>query len=211
VRDHNLFREPVHIDVKKTIRVPAPAVFRSEATNEEVEVLPLVRNRSRDWPVGGWTTYYDPDFERLPYLEYLCGGLNVRAPNAAAVWRQGNLLHFAFAQSPAEMNETGQALLLNAIVYISRFADDRPFVTLTSSGPWARTRVGNIITNEHSDLKSLSQWLSPSTYAKVKDKDRATCRAWFNEAGGYLDPLAKKRGVPTSELRGSRRASDGGF
>lgn len=33
---------------------------------------------------------------------------------------------------------------------------------------------------------------------------------FFTETGGYvwrLDPLAQKRGVPTAELRGSRRAS----
>ena len=42
-------------------------------------------------------------------------------PCLAAVaygWRQGNLLHFGFEQSPAELNQNGRALLVNAIVYI---------------------------------------------------------------------------------------------
>ena len=55
------------------------------------------------------------------------------------VWEPGKipsrfdlLLHFGFEQSPAEMNEAGQRLLLNSIAYISRFTEDRPIAVTPS-------------------------------------------------------------------------------
>jgi hypothetical protein len=62
----------------------------------------------------------------------MCGGENSKTPRAAAIWRQGNLLHFGFQQSPAEMNESGQRLLLNSIAYISQFTEDRPIAVTPS-------------------------------------------------------------------------------
>ena len=63
----------------------------------------------------GWCSYYY-EFADVPEAEYFCGGINEKTPRASAVWRQGNLLHFGFEQSPVELNATGRALLVNAIV-----------------------------------------------------------------------------------------------
>ena len=46
-----------------------------------------------------------------PEVEILCGGINDKTARAAGLWRQGNLLHFGFEQSPAELNETGRVML----------------------------------------------------------------------------------------------------
>lgn len=139
----------------------------------------------------GWCTYAD-DFDGLPDLEYFCGGINDKTPTAAALWRQGNLLHFGFEQSPFEMNAVGRALLLNAIAYISRFTEDRP-IALTPSvfaGPAPRWRgsVAKMIRLESRELKDLEHYLAPPLFAALKGKDRAACQAWFDGAAAYLYP-----------------------
>ena len=65
--------------------------------------------------------------------------MNHKTPTAAGLWRQGNLLHFGFDQSPAEMNDNGRQMLLNAIAYISSFSQDRPIAITPSvfAGPVA--------------------------------------------------------------------------
>jgi hypothetical protein len=63
---------------------------------KEIDVLPLVNGRpNRRAYAVGWCSYAD-DFKDLPELEYFCGGINEKTPTAAALWRQGNLLHFGF-------------------------------------------------------------------------------------------------------------------
>jgi hypothetical protein len=95
----------------------------------------------KQWKAG-WCTYPD-GFEENPDIEVFCGGENEKMASAAACWRQGHLLHFGFEQSPAEMNEAGQRLLLNAIAYISRFTEDRPIAVTPSvfAGPVAVPRA----------------------------------------------------------------------
>ena len=45
----------------------------------------------------------------------MCGGVNGKTATAAAVWRQGHLLHFGFDLSPEEMNEADHHLLLHCV------------------------------------------------------------------------------------------------
>ena len=56
----------------------------------------------------------------------ICGGVNGKTPRAGAVWRQGHLLHFGFDLAPSGMNDTGRAMLVNAVAYVARFTQDRP-------------------------------------------------------------------------------------
>ena len=134
---------PIAIDLKATRRIPTPKAFVEELKDSTVEVLPLVDNIRRFETVindcaRGWCTYYY-EFATVPEVELFCGGVNEKTPRASALWRQGNLLHFGFEQSPKEMNEIGRALLVNSIVYISRFSEDRP----PPRPSQARTRVLN--------------------------------------------------------------------
>src|SRR5687768_15963590 len=118
-----------------------PEAFRSTINTPTVPMLPLVDDHSKKWR-DGWCTYND-HFEKNPDIEVMCGGENEKTPRAVAIWRQGNLLHFGFEQSPAEMNETGRRLLLNSIAYISRFIEDRPIAVTPSvfAGPAALPRT----------------------------------------------------------------------
>ena len=135
LRDHEIFERPFRIDRGKMVSVPTPHDFSDELKGSEIKVLPLVDDIHRRWKAG-WCTHA-LEFARLPDVEFFCGGVNSQTPTSAALWRQGNLLHFGFEQSPYEMNESGRSLLLNAIAYISRFTEDRPIAITPSvfAGP----------------------------------------------------------------------------
>jgi hypothetical protein len=297
LRDHEIFERPFRIDRGKMVAVPTPHDFSDELKGSEIKVLPLVDDIHRRWKAG-WCTHA-LEFARLPDVEFFCGGVNSQTPTSAALWRQGNLLHYGFEQSPDEMNESGRNLLLNAIAYISRFTEDRP-ISITPSvfaGPVARSRttlarwlrnpefrtdfgkdiVAPVIWEKLSgmpDREAMARWAEengrflhpdgaqqltidedlvalnvpfdqPEFFARVLPGLRATDTAardravrllkryvpigpeggsadawdlWWEEnqafafasdAGDYrwyIDPLAKKRGVPSAELRGPRRA-----
>lgn len=258
--------------------------------------MPLVDDHNKQWR-DGWCTYTD-HFDKNPDVELLSGGANDKAITAAAIWRQGNLLHFGFEQGPGELNDTGRKLLLNSIAYISRFLEDRPIAVTPSvfAGPAALPRPyldrrilgkGDIKEIEWMVEKDLSEkiismsdeerrkwyeqhrsFLHPSTTPEKRldideearrlnapidkpefflrclealesDKhelaknvlrrygpagtekllDAPSWKKWFAENEKYLffsdqadyrwyiDPLAKKRGIPSAELRGVARAS----
>jgi hypothetical protein len=125
MRDHPLFQGPEPIDVKATVGKPTPSSWRAAMPGtDEIQVLPLCDQAPGGMP--GWCT--GGGEVQGPECEWICGGINSKQPTHASIWRQGNLLHFGFEPSPAQMNATGQALLQNAIAYIARFVTDRPIV-----------------------------------------------------------------------------------
>ncbi len=298
LREHRIFDTPFKIDRAKMISIPTPAAFKDEIKEPTIMVLPLVADPGRRWSAG-WCTHAR-DFEVYPDVEFLSGGVNHQTPTSAGLWRQGNLFHFGFEQSPAEMNDSGKLLLLNAIAYISHFTEDRPIAITPSvfAGPVARGRsvLARWLRSPGYSMDSCKSLLAPETWKTLtKRQDRESMAKWADEnaqflhpnrdqlleidddlvasgvsfdrseffdkvltdlrsedrvvvgraqrllaryvpigpsAGGsnvwaswwaenqrfafasdagdyrwYIDPLAKKRGVPTSELRGPKRAS----
>lgn len=300
LRKHEIFNAPMPVDINATTNISTPEQFAHELkTNTTIAVLPLVDNIRNFHTVindyqRGWSSHYY-EFADLPDVEVFSGGINEQTPHSAAFWRQGNLLHFGFEQSPTEMNASGRAMLVNAVAYIRRFTEDRPVdITFSVFGPErvavSRKRAKGYFSNypraltnvfsaatlaafdwhnptnaqawfasEHSwihpnaenllevdaEAKSLGVIFDtaeffPKTIAALRDdKTRqaaaavlaryapegpgaaAGVDAWekwwrdnsaylfYSELGGYrwyVDPLAKKRGIPTKELRGSLRA-----
>jgi hypothetical protein len=154
-------------------------------------MLPLVRDPDRRWNAG-WGTYPD-GFDKNPDVEVFCGGENEKTARAAACWRQGNLLHFGFEQSPAEMNETGQRLLLNCVAYISRFTEDRPIAVTPSvfAGPVAYPRAYlDRRLGEKGDAGDAAWLLGETTFGRLKKLTRDEVRAWYGEHRPYLHPGA---------------------
>jgi hypothetical protein len=85
------------------------------------------------------------------------------------------------------MNETGRALLVNAIAYISRFTDDRPIIRTPSPFvPGAkrifdRGAIGRMAENAERDLALLKYYASETLYEQLQDHSRAELSAWFRE------------------------------
>jgi len=126
LRDHPIFQSPVAIDRGKQVPRPWPADWNEPHDKNEVLVLPLIRAGLKP-AAPGWCTY-TRDMPETPEIEVFCGGINAKTSTAAAIWRQGNLLHYGFDIAPDEMNEWGKALLVDAVAYISRFTEDRPIM-----------------------------------------------------------------------------------
>ena len=212
---HEIFETPIAIDIHATTNIPTPRTFKPELKEPTVDVLPLMDNIRRFDSVindyqRGWCTYFY-EFADVPDVEFFCGGINEKTPRASALWRQGDLLHFGFEQSPAEMNDVGRAMLVNAVVYICRFTEDRPIdITPSVFGEekigLSRRRAGNYLINEDQPVDWATNAFSAATLATFNWRDRSEGKTWFETNGKWLHPgpgnfleidaEAKQLGVP---------------
>jgi len=213
LRSHEIFDSPYKINLSAEVSIPTPPDFQAEIKDPTIKVLPLVDDYQKNRRMG-WCSYAY-DFPKNPDVEYFCGGVNEKTPTAAGLWRQGNLLHFGFQQSPAEMNETGRDLLLNSIVYISRFSQDRPIAVTPSvfAGPVAPSRGAILrrLRNPDFYIEWVAKDIAPGLWAKIAPPDAATLAAtaksamdqtpfvmpqaerdkmvaWFEQNGKFLHP-----------------------
>jgi hypothetical protein len=203
------------VDTSTNLRRPTPDTWRKAAREKEVSVIPLVRN-TNDTYQSGWITYRAGLLDS-PETEVICGGLNDKDSEGAAIWRQGHLLHFAFDLSPADMNQTGQALLLNSIAYISRFKEDRP-IARTPSGwskdensPRSKRWIEGLYVSRRPADSDLDFYLTPETKAVVAKMDRLSYPKWFQENSPFLtcansgrlmvDNSAKALNIPFDTLQ----------
>lgn len=173
--------QPLPVDRTPTTR-PTPEAFQRTVTTPTIEVLPLVKNPNGQFQ-SGWCTYSDA-FDS-PEMEVLCGGINHKTATAAAIWRQGHLLHFGFDLSPTDMNERCQALLVNCIVYINRFPDDRPIMPAPGR---ALLKVGaDRITSKSKPEKDYLDWyFAPTVLQQGKAHDWPAFQAWYKQHRDYL-------------------------
>jgi hypothetical protein len=194
LREHEIFKGPVPIDIRAVTTIPTPKAFTGFLKTSTVEVIPLIDNiqnydRVIEDYARGWSTHYF-EFADMPEVEIFCGGINEQTPESSAFWRQGNLLHFGFEQSPTQLNRIGRAMLLNGIAYISRFTEDRPIdVTLS---PFGKEQVGisrrraRGCLNNHMDR--VTRAISASTLAMFNWHDQAVGIAWMKTNSVWLHP-----------------------
>ena len=190
-RDHEVFNTPISIDRSHTIKRPAPNdEWRRDLGVEEVDVLPLVKDPNMEHQ-RGWCTYENTLAEG-PEVEFICGGINDKMPAAVGIWRQGDLLHFGFDLSPDEMNDVAKALLINSIVYISHFTQDRPIVIAHSpfvdTSTRSRANVEKWLTHDEYPLTFFEGCIDKSLLASVEDRTREGYLAWFRANSKYLRP-----------------------
>jgi len=196
----------VRIDSTKTITLPNPAPFRKVLNKDSAEFIPLTdetsslnamefiaaedRGLPRITVNLGWCTYNKTILES-PEVEIMAGGLNEKTPEAAAIWRQGNLLEFGFEIAPDKMNETGRAMLFNSIVYIAKFTQDRPIAHVPLSAVNRlprRSELSSWAADERMSIKMLEEYMAAETIAAEPAKDRASYRRWLAAVLPYLYP-----------------------
>lgn len=175
---------------RATVRRPTPEAFQKDLTSATVETLPLVKIPTAEHHPG-WCVYAEA--LDSPETEILCGGINHKTPTAAAIWRQGHLLHFGFDLSPEEMNEGGQALLVNCIVYIARFTEDRP---ITHAPERALSRAGaDRITAKKAPEKDYVEWyFTPAVRQQGKADDWPAFQSWYQKHRDYLRADRREKG-----------------
>jgi hypothetical protein len=201
LRDHEIFNSPLKIDRSKTTRIPTPLDFQDKIKASVIDVVMLVPDPAREG-FPGWCSY-SSTFEQDPEVEFFCGGVNHKTPTAAAVWRQGNLLHFGFEESPVELNLTGQKLLLNAIAYISKFSQDRPIAIKRSGflGDVSRTRKLVLKDAETpQQFHTLALDLGQPLLAQVQAMTREQQAAWARANAKFLHPNPDYKMVVDDDL-----------
>ncbi|MCB9884046.1 MAG: hypothetical protein H6838_01065 [Planctomycetes bacterium] len=124
-----IFAAPHRIDTTATVPHATPQSWR-EALGDAAEVQVLRLGDPAATPMPGWCTAGGQ--LTGPEIEVMCGGINTKQPTHAAVWRQGNLLHWGFEPDPDHLEETGRKLFVNSVAYIARFVNDRPVVRVRS-------------------------------------------------------------------------------
>jgi hypothetical protein len=127
-----------------------------------------------------------------PEVEVMCGGINTKLPTHAALWRQGNLLHFGFEEAPSELNDNGRALLVNAIVYIARFTDDRaiartPSVFVDQKYPKSRAYLARALASEKASASGLASHFGGALKAELAAMPVADLKALLKERLGLID------------------------
>src|SRR4051812_8180272 len=175
------------------IRQPWPQEWTDPHDSNEILVLPLAAAGSRK-NQPGWCTY-TRGMSEAPEIEVFSGGINAKTATAAALWRQGNLLHYGFDLSPDEMNEWGRALLVDAITYISRFTEDRPIMQTPS--PFAgqefitRPRIEQVMRRGDGWWDYLKSYFDKGTLAAAGVKDLAAFAKWYPTVRDTLCPNAE--------------------
>jgi hypothetical protein len=181
LRDGPWVNTPHKID-RATVRRPTPEAFRTTVKDPTVDVIPLVSDQTAEHRPG-WCTYSDA-FDS-PETEVICGGVNGKTATAAAVWRQGHLLHFGFDLSPDEMSEAGRHLLLNCVAYVARFTEDRP---IPHAPGRALLRAGaDRATSKPEPDKFYVEWYFPPAVRKAgMVEDWAGFQDWYKRHRAYL-------------------------
>jgi hypothetical protein len=196
LRDHPIFLAPVAIDRQSMIDRPWPEDWSDPHDQNTIRVLPLVPP-GHQRRIPGWCTY-TREMAEAPEIEVFCGGVNGKTATAAALWRQGNLLHYGFDLDTGEMNESGKAMLVDAIAYIARFTEDRPIMETPS--PFAgnefitRRNIDRIVARGSTDYWSyIESSFDPNTLRDAGVKDFEAFAKWYPTARDYLAPDAEAR------------------
>ncbi|SIO67223.1 hypothetical protein SAMN05444166_8285 [Singulisphaera sp. GP187] len=189
LRAHVIFTQPIPIERSRMIRRDAPSSWKGFVESTNVSVLPLVQDFVGQHN-SGWCTYVEGPLES-PDVEILCGGINDKTPTAAAIWRQGNLLHFGFDLSPAEMSDDGRALLVNSIAYIATFTEDRPIVRSPSPfagpAPEPRGRIDRILKREDLDTVMYLKGSVASSMLSAADPGKpAAYQIWYDGVRDFV-------------------------
>lgn len=219
LKEHEIFKSPIPINISATTTITTPPQFQHDVKTPTMPVLPLINGITqfetviRDNP-RGWSSHYF-EYADMPEVEEFSGGINEQTARSAAFWRQGNLLHFGFEESPKRLNAAGKAMLVNGIVYISRFTEDRPIdISPSVFGEEkigiSRRRLANYFTNSEPHPDWAKSELSPSTLASFNWQDPAQAKTWLESNAMWLHPGssnllevdadAKSLGVPCDSL-----------
>ncbi len=127
--DHPIFKGPFKTKLTYEERpTPGEAFFYQHLFDEKIpETLPMWRVQTKGYKsdegfaVG--LVSHPWGYTDSPDAEYISSGVCAKSPDAVAIGRHGNYLHWGFAASPAYMTEEAKIVFVNAVVYISKFKE----------------------------------------------------------------------------------------
>ena len=162
--DHPIFNGPWKVNIRQTLK-PTPASakdFQFEFDEKIPDSLLMwtVQTKgygnSKGFRVG--MVSRDNGYLDSPEAEFISSGACAKSPEAVAIGRHGNFLHWGFSASPIYMTEAGKVAFVNAIVYISKFAGQTPIAR----------KYDDVIITRHALVSSLKHTLSYEGYEDNK-------------------------------------------
>lgn len=131
VKNHPIFQGPFPVKLNVTMQpTPAGAKEYAKMVQEPLpDSIPMWKVQTKDYEntkgfrigmVSRPNGFGDPDDE------YISSGLCAKSIDAVALGRHANFFHWGFSASPDDMTKEGKQVFANAIVYIAKFAGQRP-------------------------------------------------------------------------------------
>lgn len=170
-KDHSIFKGP--FDVKMTVvnkPTPEEAFHYAHYSDGEIPTeLPMWKVQTKGYSTDeGFSVGLVSrpwGFEDSPEAEIISGGVSTKSVDAVAIARHGNWFHWGFTASPTYLTDEAQAVLANAIVYISKF-DGQKII--------ARKYNEHILTRDN--IKELKYFSTKKAYQDIINVQEATSK-----------------------------------
>ncbi|MCP5022143.1 MAG: hypothetical protein GY930_10235 [bacterium] len=131
----------------------------------------------------------DAGFFDSPDVEWISSGVNTKGPEAVAIGRHGNFLHWGFAASPKYMTEEAKLVLVNALHYIAKFDGQTPVARKVSGTVLRESVLSNLESiTEEGYAKTLARYAG---YRKDDEDRKAAIQAKI-DAGEKVTDMDKQ-------------------
>ena len=125
--EHPIFHGPFKVDLTfEEHSLPDEAFYYQHQFDEPIpRRLPMWRvqtlgyRTNMEFNIG--LVSHPWGYEDSPDAEYISSGVCAKSPDAVAIGRHGNFLHWGFVASPLYMTEEAKVVFANAVAYIARF------------------------------------------------------------------------------------------
>ena len=125
--EHPIFHGPFKVDLTfEEHSLPDEAFYYQHQFDEPIpRRLPMWRvqtlgyRTNMEFNIG--LVSHPWGYEDSPDAEYISGGVSAKSPDAVAIGRHGNFLHWGFIASPLYMTEEAKVVFANAVAYIAQF------------------------------------------------------------------------------------------
>lgn len=125
--NHPIFKGPLKVNLTFEERPTPEEAFHYQHQFEEKipDSLPMWRVQTKGYKTdegfGVGLVSHPWGYTDSPDCEYISSGVCAKSPDAVAIGRHGNFLHWGFVASPAYMTDEAKAVFVNAVVYIAKF------------------------------------------------------------------------------------------
>ena len=125
--EHPIFHRPFKVELTfEEQPMPDDAFYYQHQFDEPIpRRLPMWRVQTKgyrtDMEFNMGLVSHPWGYEDSPDAEYISSGVCAKSPDAVAIGRHGNFLHWGFIASPLYMTEEAKVVFANAVAYIARF------------------------------------------------------------------------------------------
>ena len=128
--DHPIFHTPHEVKLTLEDRATPSEYFQHPKGEQLAPTLPMWRVQTEGYQEGKGqligVVSRDAGFFDSPDVEWISSGVNSKGPEAIAIGRHGNFLHWGFAASPTYLTPEAKLVLVNALHYIAGFDHKAP-------------------------------------------------------------------------------------